>query len=500
MSDKSNVGIAGVWLYRVGPVDYEQNVQPPTNEETFTESPNVAQTCEEAGQRVCNKNAMCVDKDEGYCCACNAGFYGNGAVCIKDDLPVRVTGSIMGEVNGEMIHDGSKLQSYVVTADGRSYTAVTPVSTELGTHLRLALPLVSSIGWLFAKPINNTLNGYQLTGGEFVHTSKLSFETGEVLLINQTYEGLNYWDQLSLKIDIHGQVPVIAPNLKLHMAEFTEEYEFVSANELHSIQAHVIEIPEESRVINFQLEQTINFERCLTNGQTDIAGTTYFQKISKIMLDYFERDEALRTSILTVAGVSAMSNACTDGTAACGENMVCIPYEDTYRCDCIHGYGPQVTESGSEVCLDIDECALGTHVCDDNALCQNNEGGFTCVCYDGYEGNGYRCLSNGTVADNFESPAAGQNIGTIVQVLPPQQEQEEEHTETMEVTEEQHEHEHEHDEYAPPQQPESTTPMPSYAYNSDDCFVSTFIRFRIELVCIEFYFPALLTLCRLLGG
>ncbi|XP_075166288.1 nidogen [Haematobia irritans] len=458
--DKSNVGIAGVWLYRVGPVDYEQNVEAPTNEETFTESPTVSQTCSEAGQRVCNKNAMCVDKSEGYCCICNAGFYGNGNVCIKDDVPVRVTGSLMGELNGETINDGSKLQSYVVTADGRSYTAVTPISTELGSNMRLALPLVTSIGWLFAKPLNNTQNGYQLTGGEFVHTSKLSFETGEVLLINQTYEGLNYWDQLSLKIDLHGQVPAIKPSVKLHMAEFTEEYEFVSENEVHSIQAHTIEIPEESRVIKFQLEQNIYFERCLVNEHSkyEIVGTSYMQKISKIMLDFFEKDQALRTSILTVAGVSAVSNACTDGTAVCGENMVCIPYDDTYRCDCLHGYGPQVTENGAEVCMDIDECALGTHVCDENALCNNNEGGFTCVCFDGYEGNGYRCLINGTVADNIETPMSGShNVGTtIVQVSPG-----EEHTE--------HTSDQEH--YMP-MQPPSTTPMTHtyHSYNPEDCF------------------------------
>lgn len=361
------------------------------------------QSCSNAGQRVCSQFAQCVDKQEGFCCICQPGFYGNGEVCIKDDVPVRVTGSLVGELNGEMIPERSKLQSYVVTADGRSYTAVTPISTELGANLRLVLPIVSAIGWLFAKPFNNTHNGYQLTGGEFLHTSKLSFDTGEVLLINQTYEGLNYWDQLSVKIDLHGQVPTINHNSKLHMAEFTEEYRFVSAHELHSVQAHVLEVPEENRVINFQLEQNIYFERCLTDQQNSLAGSSYYQKISKIMLDFFERDQALRTSILTVAGVTATSNVCTDGTAICGENMVCIPYDDNYRCDCLHGFAPQVTETGAEICMDIDECALGTHACSENAVCTNNEGGFTCVCLEGFEGNGYRCLVNGSVADNIES-------------------------------------------------------------------------------------------------
>ncbi|XP_023302735.2 nidogen [Lucilia cuprina] len=462
LSEKSNVGIPGVYLYRVGPFDYERNVQSPTNEDTRTESPLYSRSCSEAGQRVCSQHAQCVDKEEGFCCVCQQGFYGNGEVCIKDDFPVRVTGSIMGELNGEMIDERSKLQSYVVTADGRSYTAVTPINTELGTNLRLALPIVSAIGWLFAKPLNHTANGYQLTGGEFLHTSKLSFETGEVLLINQTYEGLNYWDQLSVKIDLHGQVPQIKHGLKLHMAEFTEEYRFVTPNELHSVQAHALEIPEENRVINFQMEQNIYFERCLQDQENSIAGTTYFQKISKIMLDYFDRDQALRTSILTVAGVTAMSNACTDGTAVCGENMVCIPYDDNYRCDCLHGYAPQVTDWGAEICVDIDECALGTHACSENGICTNNEGGFSCVCLNGYEGNGFRCLINDSnVADNIESSTPS-NVGeTIVSVEPVPMYPEDnvvdrEHTETV-------------PESVPEQQPQPS-PQPQYPYHSDDCY------------------------------
>ncbi|TMW40005.1 hypothetical protein DOY81_014912, partial [Sarcophaga bullata] len=86
LSEKSNVGIPGVFLYRVGPFDYEHNVQAPTNLDALTESP-LYQTCSNAGQRVCSQRATCVDKEEGFCCICQPGFYGNGEVCIKDDFP-----------------------------------------------------------------------------------------------------------------------------------------------------------------------------------------------------------------------------------------------------------------------------------------------------------------------------------------------------------------------------------------------------------------------------
>uniref|UniRef100_A0A1A9V771 Nidogen n=1 Tax=Glossina austeni TaxID=7395 RepID=A0A1A9V771_GLOAU len=405
LSENSNIGIPGVWVYRVGPLNYDSNVEGPRNNNFVTEISSSLETCQGVGQRTCSQNAQCIDKASGFCCICRSGFYGNGQVCIKNDIPVRVTGSLMGELNGELINERSKLQSYIVTADGRSYTAVTPISTELGTNLRLALPIVTSIGWLFAKPLKQYLNGYQLSGGELLHAARLSFSTGEVLLINQTFEGLNYWDQLSVKVDLHGRVPHVNHRRKLHMSEFSEEYEFLKPNELHSRHAHVLEIPDENRVINFQLEQKIYFERCWAGENAkNPEGLKYMQKISKIMLDYFEKDRALRTSILAVVGVNATSNACTDGTAICSENMVCIPYEDTYRCDCVHGFTPQVTALEVEQCVDIDECALGTHVCDEKAMCINNQGGFSCVCFEGFEGNGFKCFMNLSLADNIESP------------------------------------------------------------------------------------------------
>ncbi|XP_017462050.1 PREDICTED: nidogen-1-like, partial [Rhagoletis zephyria] len=401
-TENSNIGVPGVWLFHVGALNETSNVQVPVDEEGLNAAPQAA-TCAESGHKICSFNSDCYDKANGFCCVCREGYYGNGKACLKNDYPIRVTGTLAGEINGQLIDERAKLQSYVVTADARSYTAINPVSAELGAQLRLAVPVFSAIGWLFAKSLKGAANGYHLTGGHLVHVSKVRFDTGETLIVNQTFEGLNYWDQLSVKLELFGDVPRISGNAKLHLADYVDEYKYVSANELHSVHAHVIEIPEENRVINLQLDQTIYFERCVLDHEESPTGTSVLQKASKIVLDYFERDQALRTSVLTKIGVDAESNACTDGSASCGENTVCVPYEDTYRCDCRHGYGPQLQEDGLEVCLDIDECLLQTHVCDENALCTNNEGGFTCVCFEGFEGNGYRCLRNDTTVGEQEA-------------------------------------------------------------------------------------------------
>lgn len=410
----SNIDVPGVWLYRIGPIDYNNTVQSPNNEDALKETPPAHLSCADGSYKKCHSAATCIDKYQGFCCVCKEGFYGNGNVCIKSTVPVRVSGSLTGEINGQPIDNRAKLQSYVVMIDGRSYTAVNPVSTELGTQLRLALPIVSTIGWLFAKPIGDALNGYQLTGGRFSHISKLSFESGEILRINQTFDGLNYWDQLTVQIEIFGEVPTTPHSAKLHMADYIDEYKFVAPGEMHSVHAHHIEIPSQNRAIAFQVDQTIRFIRCQLEDESNPSGTSVLQKVSKVALDYFEKDQALRTGILAKIGVDAESNQCTDGTASCGENTLCVPEDDTYTCVCLNGFAPEMSESGMERCVDIDECSIGTHICDDNALCTNSDGGYECKCNEGFNGNGYECdvIGDKTIYDVIETTTPGAYIAS----------------------------------------------------------------------------------------
>jgi len=161
LSESTNLGVPGVWLFEVAPIAPELNVRTPDNAESRTESPALAQSCQAHGHQ-CHERAECHDKAEGYCCVCGSGFYGNGQSCLANDQPIRVTGTLSGNLNNQPVNEEAKLQSYVVTSEGRTYTTINPLTTEQGAQLRLVLPLLTTVPWLFAKSVGGVANGYHL--------------------------------------------------------------------------------------------------------------------------------------------------------------------------------------------------------------------------------------------------------------------------------------------------------------------------------------------------
>lgn len=79
------------------------------------------------------------------------------------DVPLRVIGRISGMINN-VEFPSRDLQCYVQTKDGRTYTALSRVPDEIGVTFQLLGNLGGVIGWLFAKPVGETKNGYELTG------------------------------------------------------------------------------------------------------------------------------------------------------------------------------------------------------------------------------------------------------------------------------------------------------------------------------------------------
>lgn len=160
LNENSNHGVPGSWLFRVGPLNFEDTIEEPDYISPNEQTSDVQPSCATSGKYRCHSAAKCTDTVRGFCCTCNIGYYGNGQSCLKTDVPIRVSGKVSGSVNNETI--SSQLQSYVVMTDGRSYTAISPLTPAIGYSLQLAHVLGGVVGWLFAKPGANVKNGYEV--------------------------------------------------------------------------------------------------------------------------------------------------------------------------------------------------------------------------------------------------------------------------------------------------------------------------------------------------
>lgn len=255
LSETSNYGVSGRWLYRVGKLSEGESVEEPDNV-SQTEEVAPPSTCATGGRLMCHSSATCEDINEGYCCKCKTGYYGNGYSCIRNDIPIRVTGSINGHISSTSI--SSQIQAYIVMVDGRTYTAISALNGELGPKVQLLEVIGGVIGWVFAKPVGQTLNGYQITGGKFNHTSNIRFKTGENIHITQRFIGLNLWDQLAAEIEISGDVPVIHEGVKATMEDFIEEYTTSGPNSIQSSSSHKITLSSGEPDIEFTIYQTVS--------------------------------------------------------------------------------------------------------------------------------------------------------------------------------------------------------------------------------------------------
>ncbi len=76
----------------------------------------------------------------------------------------RVNGKVSGTINGQPVGPAN-LHAYVVTSDGRAYTAISRVPGDLGRSMLSLYTIGSVFGWLFgATSASGAKNGYMITG------------------------------------------------------------------------------------------------------------------------------------------------------------------------------------------------------------------------------------------------------------------------------------------------------------------------------------------------
>ena len=84
--------------------------------------------------------------------------------CLLSGTSQRLNGKVSGVLNN-VEFSNLDMHSFVVTKDGRAYTAISRVPVEIGPHMMTLNTIGGIIGWLFALPISRgALNGYSFTG------------------------------------------------------------------------------------------------------------------------------------------------------------------------------------------------------------------------------------------------------------------------------------------------------------------------------------------------
>ncbi|XP_015172869.1 PREDICTED: nidogen-2 isoform X3 [Polistes dominula] len=386
----SNINRPGHWAFQVGPIDEGEDVKPPDSIEDTTSGSRIM-SCR-TGATTCHSKATCIDYEVGFCCSCKQGFFGNGKSCQPNDVPLRVIGRISGKIN-EIEFPSRDLQCYVQTKDGRTYTALSRVPEEIGSSFQLLSNLGGVIGWLFAKPISETKNGYELTGGLFNHTADLLFtSTNDRVTIRNNYQGLDVFGQLKMEAEITGKLPYLEPDTKVECGDHDEVYTRSEPGLLRSQSERTCKLMSGygERELTFMQDQTIVYNEC-PYAENDLEEDSSRLKFHRGVTTYEAREGIIRFAVNTKIAPLEEEDPCIQGKETCGEHSSCVVDEDSFKCVCNPGYQYLYEEDGSAICVDVNECTAGNHMCSPDAQCINQEGSHSCHCRPGFSGDGRIC-------------------------------------------------------------------------------------------------------------
>ncbi|XP_018401819.1 PREDICTED: nidogen-2 isoform X3 [Cyphomyrmex costatus] len=414
----SNVNRPGQWLFQVGPIDEGENIKTPDNiEDTMTM--HQAASCR-TGATTCHSKATCIDYEIGFCCDCKQGYFGNGKSCQPNDVPLRVIGRISGTMNG-VEFPSRDLQCYVQTKDGRTYTALSRVPEEIGASFQLLGNLGGVIAWLFAKPVSDTENGYELTGGLFNHTAELNFPlSGDKVTIRSNYLGLDVFGQLKMEAEITGSVPHLERDTRVDYGDYDELYTRAQPGVIRSQSERTCKLLRgggDEREINFKLDQIISYQECpyaIFDPEDDTTRLKFFRGVTA----YESTEGIIRFAVNTKIAPLEEEDPCIQGRQTCGDHSSCVVDGDSFRCVCNAGYQYLYEEDGSAICVDVNECTAGNHMCSPDAQCINQEGSHMCQCRAGFTGDGRVCerlpSCEDTRCGNYEQCAIIGNVPTCI--------------------------------------------------------------------------------------
>lgn len=183
-------------------------------------------------------------------------------------------------------------------SDGRAYTAISKVPREIGPSLQTLQILGGLLGYLFAKPIGDAKNLYQLTGGVFNHTANINFN-GVSIIVRHRYLGLDVFDQMKLEVDIQGNIPVISDQAKVDLMDFEEQFTITKPGVILSQATHSFIHGENREELRYKIDHMIEYTFCKYADAPQ--SSSWKMKDSKNYINYEKREQILRFGMSTKA-------------------------------------------------------------------------------------------------------------------------------------------------------------------------------------------------------
>uniref|UniRef100_A0A8C5HR23 Nidogen-1-like n=1 Tax=Gouania willdenowi TaxID=441366 RepID=A0A8C5HR23_GOUWI len=294
----------------------------------------------------CSAFADCQDFNNGYCCQCRTGFYGNGIDCVAEGKPQRMNGKVNGQVfvgnlpsPVELINND--LHSYVVANDGRAYVAISNIPDTVGPSLQLLSSLGGVMGWAFALEQTGYQNGFSLIGGTFTRQAEVIFQPGnERLTIMQQFKGIDEHDHLVVSTELEGRLPAVPLGSSVQINPYKEIYHYdTNLITSSSVREYTITSPaSDMDTRTYQWRQTITFQGCPYKNTMQTVPSTQQLSVDQIFVMFDTDNHLIRYAMSNRIGLPEQ-NPCFTGRHGCDNSAVCRPGEGFhFTCECSIGF------------------------------------------------------------------------------------------------------------------------------------------------------------------
>ncbi|XP_056379622.1 hemicentin-1 isoform X2 [Hyla sarda] len=273
------------------------------------------------------------------------------------------------------------------------------IPKSLGPSMRNLASILNPIYWTVARELEEAVNGFTLTGGEFRRESQVEFATGEVLRITHTARGLDADGFLILDTVVKGYILQLQSSTDIMLKDYTEDYVQTGLGQLYAYSTRMFYLDGVS--VPYAWNHTISYDP--SHGKMPVMVEVL--RVSSVKADYDPLEETLSFEMHASISKEDLDNQCPSGFnydvsgLYCEDDDECAVHSPcshachnimgSYYCSCPKGL---MSSADGKSCHDIDECTLEDAVCRKNEECRNTIGSYNCVLKCGI---GFRASANG---------------------------------------------------------------------------------------------------------